>query len=228
MKAIFSPSLMCMDFMQVGQQLKILEKYVDMLHFDIMDGHFCRNFALSADFLKAVKKNCNLPVDVHMMVSEPADYITMFCDAGADYLSLHAETINSNAFRTIHQLKEYGVKFGVVLNPATSLECISEYLHEIDLLTIMTVDPGFAGQPFNDYMLSKIKKAKSLREQKNAHFIIQADGGVCAKTFARLKEAGNESYIVGTSGLFSLSNDLDKACQIMMADFEQADCVTQN
>lgn len=222
MKTMLSPSLMCMDFLSAGKQLEILDRHMDLLHFDVMDGHFCKNFALSSDFLRAVKAGSRLPVDVHLMVERPAEYLDMFLDAGADYVSLHAETINAFAFRAIQAIQDKKARFGVVVNPATSLDMIREYSSEIDLLTIMTVDPGFAGQPFNTRMLEKIRLARALREKEGHDYLIQADGGVNPRTFGILKEAGVDCFIVGSSGLFGLSPDLEANCRQVRGMLEVA------
>ncbi|MFA9465240.1 MAG: D-allulose 6-phosphate 3-epimerase [Velocimicrobium sp.] len=222
MKAEFSPSLMCMDFLKIKEQMKILNNRVDMYHVDIMDGHFCKNITLSPDLIKVFGKEATKPMDVHLMTTEPMDWIELVAKAGATYISPHAETINTNAFRVMNLIKNLGCKTGVVLNPATPLSFVEPYLSKIDLLTIMSVDVGFAGQPFIEEMLDKIAQAKSLRDEKGYTYKIQIDGSCNKKTFKRLADAGVEVFIVGSSGLFGLDKDLKKACDQMFADFEEA------
>ena len=148
MKVEFSPSLMCMDFLKMEEQFNILNDKVDMYHIDIMDGHFCKNITLSPDLVKTFSKVAKKPMDVHLMTTNPTDWIEKVAAAGAEYISPHAETINGDAFRVMNMIKSLGCKTGVVLNPATPLSYVKHYLNRIDLLTIMTVDVGFAGQPF--------------------------------------------------------------------------------
>ncbi|MDR2048640.1 MAG: allulose-6-phosphate 3-epimerase, partial [Treponema sp.] len=165
MNAEFSVSLMCLDYLKIQEQIEILNAKADYYHIDIMDGHFCKNITLSPDFMKAVKKIARLPLDVHLMTEYPNDFIDPVRDAGAEWISPHAETINTDAFRTINKIKSLGAKAGVVLNPATPLEYIKHYAGKLDILTIMTVDVGYAGQPFIEEMLDKIRLAKQWKEQ---------------------------------------------------------------
>lgn len=216
----FSPSLMCMDLLNIKEQIKILNSRADFYHVDIMDGHFVKNITLSPDFVKAVKPACTLPLDCHLMVTNPSDYIDALADAGAGYICPHVETITTEAFRIINKIKERGCKVGVVLNPATPIESIKHYAHLLDKITIMSVDPGFAGQPFIREMLDKIREAKQLKEDKGYKYLIEIDGSCNEKTFHDLYEAGVEVFIVGTSGLFNLDNDLEKAWDKMMHNFE--------
>lgn len=219
MQAYFAPSLMCMDYLHIEDQIQVLNRHADFLHYDVMDGHFCKNMALSADILKAIKKVAAIPVDVHMMVENPQDHVDAFLDSGADYISLHAETINPFAFRILRHIRQRGAKTGIVLNPATPLEYAGQYLDEVDMLTIMTVDVGFAGQPFNARMLQKIEQAKQWKAARGAHYIIQVDGGVNESTYRALWKAGAECYVVGSSGLFTKDKDLEKGCAILKEEF---------
>ena len=222
MKVEFSPSLMCMDFLKMEEQFNILNDKVDMYHIDIMDGHFCKNITLSPDLVKTFSKVAKKPMDVHLMTTNPTDWIEKVAEAGAEYISPHAETINGDAFRVMNMIKSLGCKTGVVLNPATPLSYVKHYLNRIDLLTIMTVDVGFAGQPFIEEMLDKIKEAKELKEKYGYTYKIQIDGSCNPKTYKRMYDAGAEVLIVGSSGLFGLNADLNKACDQMFEDFNRA------
>ncbi|KGA98654.1 allulose-6-phosphate 3-epimerase [Alkalihalobacillus alcalophilus ATCC 27647 = CGMCC 1.3604] len=215
----FSPSLMCMDLSRFKEQVEVLNDKADFYHVDIMDGHFVKNITLSPFFIQELKKITDVPIDAHLMVTNPADFVEMTIDAGADYISLHAETINGNAFRLINQIKEKGKKFGVVLNPATPLESIRHYIQHVDKLTIMTVDPGFAGQKFVEEMIGKIKEAKELKERNGYKYLITIDGSCNKNTFKKLVEAGAEVLIVGSSGLFGLDEDVNIAWDKMMDTF---------
>lgn len=221
MKSYFSPSLMCMDLLNIKNQTEILNKRADFYHVDIMDGHFVKNITLSPDFVKVLRKISKIPIDCHLMVTNPYDYIETLAYAGATYISPHAETINSEAFRVINKIKSLGCKVGIVLNPATPIEYIQYYIHHIDKLTIMSVDPGFAGQPYIPEMLEKIKKAKKLKEENNYKYLIEIDGSCNEKTYKELYEAGIEVFIVGSSGLFNNDENLEKAWEIMIEKFNE-------
>lgn len=210
-KEKFSVSLMCMDLLKLREQIEILNKRTDLFHVDIMDGHYVKNITLSPMFVEAISKVATIPIDVHLMTEYPDDYIEELAKAGATYICPHAETINKDAFRIINKIKKAGAKVGIVLNPATPLDYIRHYIHLIDKLTIMTVDPGFAGQSFIPEMLDKIREAKEYKQQYGLNFLLEVDGSVNEKTFKKLHEAGAEVYIVGSSGLFNLDSDLNLA-----------------
>lgn len=222
MKVMFSPSLMCMDLLNIKEQIEILNERADFYHVDIMDGHFVKNITLSPDFVKAISPVCKAPLDCHLMVTEPDNYIESLAAAGAAYICPHAETINSDAFRIINKIKSVGCKVGVVLNPATPLSYIKHYIHLLDKITIMTVDPGFAGQPFIREMLDKIREAKALKEENGYQYLIEVDGSCNESTFKDLYEAGTEVFIVGSSGLFNLDQDLKIAWDKMISNIEKA------
>lgn len=216
----FSPSLMCMDMLNIQDSLKILNKKADFYHVDIMDGHFVKNITLSPDFVKVISPETNVEIDCHLMVTNPEDYFEVLAEAGATYLSPHAETINSQAFRVINKIKSLGCKVGIAINPATPISYISEYIHLIDKITIMSVDPGFAGQPFIREMLDKVREAKRLKDENGYKYLIEIDGSCNEKTFKDMKEAGVEVFIVGSSGLFGLDKNLDVAWNRMSEIFK--------
>ena len=219
-KMMFSPSLMCMDLLSMKEQVEILNERADFYHVDIMDGHFVKNITLSPFFVSTLKRISKLPIDVHLMTEYPDDYIEELAKSGADYICPHAETINKDAFRIINKIKSFGCKAGIVLNPATPIEWIKYYIHLLDKITVMTVDPGFAGQPFIPEMLDKIKELKELKEKNGYQYLIEVDGSCNERTFDILTEAGAEVLIVGSSGLFNLDSDLPKAWDKMMEIYE--------
>ena len=219
-KMMFSPSLMCMDLLSMKEQVEILNGRADFYHVDIMDGHFVKNITLSPFFVSNLKRISKLPIDVHLMTEYPDDYIEELAKSGADYICPHAETINKDAFRIINKIKGFGCKAGIVLNPATPIEWIKYYIHLLDKITVMTVDPGFAGQPFIPEMLDKIKELKELKEKNGYSYLIEVDGSCNERTFDILTEAGAEVLIVGSSGLFNLDSDLPKAWDKMMEIYE--------
>ncbi|MDR1143196.1 MAG: hypothetical protein LBK77_03130 [Spirochaetaceae bacterium] len=167
MKPEFSVSLMCLDYLRIREQIEALNSRADYYHIDIMDGHFCKNITLSPDFTRAIKRISTLPVEVHLMTEHPNDFIGPVREAGADIISPHAETINTDAFRTLDRIKALGAGAGVVLNPATPQEYIRHYVSRLDIITIMTVDVGYAGQPFIDEMLERLGSAGSGKKKRD-------------------------------------------------------------
>ena len=232
MKPIFNPSLMCMDFLDIRGQLEVLNPRCDMYHFDIMDGHYVPNITLSPDLAKALAPASDLPLDFHLMVTDPQLYLPLcakavnpLTDRGIrSFFSPHAEVINGKAFRIIDEIAKAGLRPGVAVNPETPLEAIMAYAHRLDKITFMSVDPGFAGQPFIPEVLDKIRQAKALKaaNPEKYRFIIEIDGSCNKRTFATLAEAGVESFIVGTSGLWNNDPDLARAWDIMMDEFQRA------
>lgn len=218
----FAPSLMCMDLGKMKEQFTIMDRYVKLYHVDIMDGHFCKNMALTPGILKSFREMTDTDIDVHFMTTNPSDWIEMCAKAGATYISPHAETINTDAFRTMQLIQNLGCKCGVVLNPATPLSYVESYLEYIDMLTIMTVDIGFAGQKFIDQMYAKIAQAKELREKNGYHYKIQIDGHCNKENYKQLTEAGADVLIVGNAGLFGLDPDLDTACRKMELEYKES------
>ncbi|WP_321409915.1 D-allulose 6-phosphate 3-epimerase [Tolumonas auensis] len=223
MTYMISPSLMCMNLIEIKSQLDVLNTRADFLHIDIMDGHYVKNITLSPFFIEQIRPYTNLKIDVHLMVEEPSNFIDAVANAGADYICPHAETINRDAFRIINQIKKHNKKVGVVLNPATPVEYIKHYIHLLDKITIMTVDPGYAGQPFIPEMLNKIQELAQLKKENGYKYLIEIDGSCNTKTFHDLLGAGAEVLIVGTSGLFNLDADLSVAWEKMTANIRQAE-----
>ena len=223
MTYMISPSLMCMNLIEIKSQLDVLNTRADFLHIDIMDGHYVKNITLSPFFIEQIRPYTNLKIDVHLMVEEPSNFIDAVANAGADYICPHAETINRDAFRIINQIKKHNKKVGVVLNPATPVEYIKHYIHLLDKITIMTVDPGYAGQPFIPEMLNKIQELAALKKENGYKYLIEIDGSCNTKTFHDLLGAGAEVLIVGTSGLFNLDADLSVAWEKMTANIRQAE-----
>jgi len=217
-----SPSLMCMSLFDIKEQLAVLNRRADMLHIDIMDGHYVKNITLSPFFIEQIRPHTPLVLDVHMMVENPTDFIEAIAKAGADFICPHAETINRDAFRVINQIRGLGKKVGVVLNPATPVELIQQYIHLLDKITVMTVDPGYAGQPFIPEMLNKVRQLRDLKQQHGYKYLIEIDGSCNVRTYHDLMAAGAEVLIVGSSGLFNLHEDLDTAWETMLGHMRQA------
>ena len=210
-----SPSLMCMDLLKFKEQIEFIDQNADYFHIDIMDGHFVPNLTLSPFFVSQVKRIANKPLDCHLMVTRPQDYIAPLARAGADFITLHPETLNGQAFRLIEEIRSLGMKVGLILNPETPVDSMKYYIHKADKITVMTVDPGFAGQPFIPEMLDKIAELKAWREKNQLNYEIEIDGSCNQATYQRLIEAGADVLIVGSSGLFNHASDIDKAWALM-------------
>lgn len=221
MKPEFSVSLMCMDFLNIGDQIEKLNPIIDGYHIDVMDGHYCKNITLGPDFISACAQVAKKPIDVHLMTTDPNDWIDVCAQAGAALISPHVETINADCFRTLNHIRDVGCKVGITLNPATPVQYCKHFLDRVDVLTLMTVDIGYAGQPFIPEMLEKISEAKKLREENNWHYKIMVDGSCNQKTFGRLYNHGTDVFILGTSGLFSLDKDVQAAFSKMKSYFEE-------
>lgn len=171
----------------------------------------CQNLALSASFVAQIRPYTSLPIDVHLMVEAPASFIPALLDAGADAFSLHPETICREAFRVINMLRQAGKEVGMVLNPATPVESIQHYLHLLDKVTVMTVDPCYAGQPFIPEMLAKITQLHQLKETGSLRFLLEVDGSCNRNTYRALLGAGAQILVMGSSGLFRADMPLELA-----------------
>ncbi|MBW1215195.1 D-allulose 6-phosphate 3-epimerase [Pantoea allii] len=227
MRIQISPSLMCMNLMEIKQQLAVLNSRADFLHVDIMDGHYVKNITLSPFFIEQIRPHTPVAIDVHLMVEQPTDFIEAVAKAGADFICPHAETINRDAFRVINQIRSLGKKPGVVLNPATPVSFIHHYLHLLEKITVMTVDPGYAGQPFIPEMVEKIQTLKALKQAHGYRYLIEIDGSCNQRTYRTLLEAGAEVLIVGTSGLFNIHEDLTTAWTMMRSSIDAAQELVQ-
>jgi ribulose-phosphate 3-epimerase len=203
--ALLAPSVLSADFSNLSQQIRLTELGgADWIHCDIMDGHFVPNITFGPVVVRSIKKSTKLPVDVHLMIEKPDKYLKNFSEAGADYISVHVEEV-VHLNRTINRIKELGCKAGVVINPATPVEAIKDVAEFIDLLLIMTVNPGFAGQKFIPNSIRRIKEAVSLKKQLNANYLIEIDGGVNAETIRQAYDAGVNVFVAGSS-IFEAEN----------------------
>jgi len=210
-----------MNFVELKNQIDILNSKADFLHVDIMDGHYVKNLTLSPVIMAQIKKIAKIPMDAHLMVDNPSDYLDALAEAGACCITPHAETVNKDAFRTIYRIRELGCKAGIALNPATPLEYAGYYIHLLDKLTLMTVDAGYAAQRFVPEVLDKIKQAKKWKEENGYNYLIEVDGACNEKTYRLLADAGAEVFVMGSTGLFGLDEDLEKAWQKMAERFKR-------
>lgn len=202
---LLAPSILSADFSNLAQQIRYAEiGGADIIHCDIMDGKFVPTITFGPMIVKAVKKTTKLPIDVHLMIDDPDDFIEDFISAGANYISVHQENV-IHLHRTIIRIKELGAKAGVVLNPATPVSTLSDILEIIDFVLIMSVNPGFGGQKFIESSIKKIKQLSELRSEMNLGFQIEIDGGIDTKNIKRVSDAGCDMFVIGSS-IFSQDN----------------------
>ena len=195
-----SPSLLSADILDIGNEITKMENAgADMIHLDIMDGHFVPNITYGPMFIEKIRKKTELVLDVHLMISDPDAYIKSFADAGSDYITFHAEA-STHIDRTIQYIKQNNVKAGIALNPATPVDVIKHVISQLDMVLIMSVNPGFGGQSFIPYCLDKIKQVRDMSQDPN--LIIQVDGGISDKTYEKAVMAGANALVSG-SYLFS-------------------------
>ena len=196
---IISSSIISLDFLSFEEELKLAEKAgIDWLHIDVMDGQFVPNITIGPMFLPFCKKATNLPLDVHLMINQPENHIEAFAKAGADYISIHIEN-NPNVLRTLQQIKELGCKAGIVLNPGTPAESIVELLPFVDMVLVMSVNPGFSGQNFLPEILLKVKKLRKLIDQSSYKILLQVDGGINQDTIKSVIAAGADVIVAATA-----------------------------
>jgi ribulose-phosphate 3-epimerase len=203
--ALIAPSILSADLSELGQQIRLVEMGgADWIHCDIMDGHFVPNITFGPVLVKAVRKVTKLPVDVHLMIENPDKYLEDFKKAGADHLLVHQENV-VHLNRTINRIKEFGMKAGVVINPATPVSTVRDIAEYIDILLIMSVNPGFGGQSFIPSSIRKINEAVGLRKEFKADFKIEIDGGIDTETIVPAYKAGVDVFVSGSS-IFKTDN----------------------
>lgn len=194
-----APSILSADFSKLGEEIKDVERGgADYIHVDVMDGHFVPNITIGPLIVEAIRPITKLPLDVHLMIDNPDQYIEAFANAGADYLTVHVEACK-HLHRTIHYIKSFGVKAGVVLNPATPVQTIEHVINDIDMVLLMTVNPGFGGQKFIEGVLPKIRQVQELVEKKGLSVEIEVDGGVNEETARKCVEAGANVLVAGSA-----------------------------
>lgn len=196
---IISSSIISLNFLLFEQELKISEQAgIDWLHIDVMDGRFVPNITIGPMFLPFCKKATNMPLDVHLMIEHPENHIEAFAKAGADSIGIHIEN-NSHVMNTIQQIKKLGCKTSIVLNPGTPAEAITELLPFLDMVLVMTVNPGFSGQKFIPEMLPKIRKIRKYLDDSANKILLQVDGGVNKDTINSVMEAGADVIVAATA-----------------------------
>lgn len=205
MEKLIAPSILSADFSKLGEDIKAVgDAGADWIHIDVMDGHFVPNITMGPIVVEAAKRSTSLPLDVHLMIENPDRYISDFAKAGADWISVHAETcVHLN--RTIQMIKESGARPGVVLNPSTPLSSIEWVLEHVDFVLIMSVNPGFGGQAFIENSLDKIRALRLIIRERGLSTLIQIDGGVNEKTIGKIALAGADVFVAG-SAIFGSSD----------------------
>ena len=202
-----APSILSADFAKLGEEIADVEKGgADFIHVDVMDGHFVPNITIGPLVVEAIRPITKLPLDVHLMIESPDQYIEAFAKAGADYISVHVEACR-HLHRTIHYIRSFGVKPGVVLNPATPVDSLQHIIADVDMVLVMSVNPGFGGQKFIPEALTKIYQIKELATEKNPSLEIEVDGGVNTNTAKLCVEAGATVLVAGSA----IYNEKDRA-----------------
>ena len=217
-KIQISPSILSADFSQLGNEIKRLEEGgADMIHVDVMDGHFVPNLTIGPPVIKALRNHCSLKFDVHLMISPVHQYIDAYADAGADIITIHPEA-TEDLEKSILRIKELKKKVGVSLNPETKIDLILDYLDKIDLVLIMSVNPGFGGQKFMPEVLSKIKELRKIQLEKKINFDIEIDGGINFENYKLAIEAGANILVSGTTIFKSNNGDIKKNIDLLKTE----------
>lgn len=194
-----APSILSADFARLGDEIKDVEAGgADYIHVDVMDGHFVPNITIGPLIVEAIRPVTKLPLDVHLMIENPDQYIDAFAKAGADYITVHVEA-SRHLHRTIQLIKSTGVKAGVVINPATPVESLKHIIEDIDMVLLMSVNPGFGGQKFISSVLPKIRQVKEMADEVNPDLEIEVDGGVNEETAKLCVEAGATVLVAGSA-----------------------------
>ncbi len=208
-----APSILSADFTRLEEEVKAVEKAgADYIHIDVMDGHFVPNITIGPLIVKAVRRVTKLPLDVHLMISDPDSFIDDFSEAGADIISVHAETVN-HLHRTIQHIRGRGIKPCVSLNPATTLDCLEYILDDLDMVLLMTVNPGFEGQEFIEGVIPKIRQLREEVNKRGLDTEIEVDGGIGPGNIGRISSAGANVFVAGSAIFYS--EDYKKTIRIM-------------
>ena len=213
-KKQISPSMMCVDFMNVKGELATMEKHgIEYLHIDIMDGEFVNNYTLGTDFCKVMKKNSSIPLDIHLMIEKPENKLSWFEFGEGDYVSVHYES-TKHIQRALQQIKQRGAKPMIALNPATPLEVLEWVLPDIDAVLLMTVNPGFAGQKLVPQTLEKITACRKFLDERGYENVeIEVDGNVSFENARKMSDAGADIFVAGSSSMFAKDITLDEGIE---------------
>lgn len=216
MKIYLAPSILSADLLQLEKQVRqVAENGADFIHIDVMDGHFVPNLTFGPNMVKAVKRIVNIPLDVHLMISNPDDYIDAYVNAGADILTVHQEAC-THLHRTVQNIHQHGIKAGVSLNPATSLSTIEDILEDLDLLLIMSVNPGFGGQKFIRHSLERIARLRQMANRHKPDLLLEVDGGINPDTAREVVTRGANVLVAGNA-IFGSKNIVEAMQNIRRA-----------
>jgi len=216
-----APSILSADFTRLGQEIEEVEKAgADYIHIDVMDGHFVPNITIGPMIVKAIRRVTDLPLDVHLMISDPDSFIDEFAEAGSSIITVHAETI-SHMHRTIQHIRDKGAKSSVSLNPATPLQILEYILADLDMVLLMTVNPGFGGQEFIPEVVPKIIRLREMIDKKGLDIEIEVDGGIDPENISRVSSAGADVFVAG-SAIFH-SEDYKETIRLMRERMSTAD-----
>ncbi|HYL13250.1 MAG TPA: ribulose-phosphate 3-epimerase [Terriglobales bacterium] len=211
-----APSILSADFARLGEQVRsATEGGASLIHVDVMDGHFVPNITIGPPVVKSLRKVTDLPLDCHLMIENPDQYIPEFAEAGADWISVHQEVCR-HLNRTLHLIRSHGLLAGVVINPATPVETLSEVLNIVDYVLVMSVNPGFGGQTFIPAALHKIRRLAEFRANRGLNYRIEVDGGVALDTVAEVVRAGAELLVAG-SAIFGQGDPKANAQKLLKA-----------
>jgi D-allulose-6-phosphate 3-epimerase len=213
---------MTMDLDKFTEQINFLNNKVNSYHIDIMDGHFVPNITLSPWFIEQLRKVSNVKVSAHLMVTDVPFWVDQLIEIKCNVICMPAEIINGVAFSLINKIHNAGLKVGIVLNPETPVNILLPYIDLIDKVTIMTVDPGFAGQPFLKSCLDKVIKLRELRKTNNYMFEIEVDGSTNLEHWRMISDVKPDIYIIGRSGLFGLTDNISDSWNQMIAEYEKS------
>jgi ribulose-phosphate 3-epimerase len=210
LKIKIAPSILSADFARLGEQVaEATRAGADLIHVDVMDGHFVPQITIGALVVSAIRKYTNLPLDVHLMIESPEDQIAQFAKAGADIITVHIEPC-AHIHRVIQMIKATGVKAGISINPATSLSTLDEILPEVELVLVMTVNPGFGGQTFIENTLDKITRLRAEIDRRKLNIELEVDGGINTKTAPRVVKCGATALVAGAA-IFNSGVSIDEA-----------------
>lgn len=213
---IVAPSILSADFTKLKEQLQEVEKSgAQWVHFDVMDGHFVKNITFGTDIMKAVKESTKMYVDAHLVVSDPEYYADIFMDAGADGITFHLDAINNieRSLALIKKVKERGKQVGITLYPEVDVHEYLPYLEDVELVLVMSIKPGFGGQPFREDAISRIAWLDRMRKEHNYHYQIQVDGGINGETGKRCADAGADILVAGS---YVFKNNIPEAVQSLL------------
>jgi ribulose-phosphate 3-epimerase len=216
-----APSILSADFTRLGEEIKDVEKAgADYIHIDVMDGHFVPNITIGPMIVKAARRVTALPLDVHLMISEPDQFIEDFAEAGASIITVHAEAVN-HLHRTIHLIRDKGVRPGVALNPATPLGVVEYVLDQLDMVVLMTVNPGFEAQKFIPEVIPKIRSLRKMVNDLNLSLEIEVDGGIDPENIGRVSSAGADVFVAGSAIYYS--KDYKETISLMRERMSEAE-----